>query len=79
MALDLFRTGYLTPQLQSVSNSRLGITQLAGQRCLVRRDMEIFYWFAGAIFLVTLFTWVVNELPMELPEDDDADDWTRQW
>ena len=41
--------------------------------------MEIFYWFAGAIFLVTLFTWVVNELPMELPEDDDADDWTRQW
>jgi hypothetical protein len=77
MVQDLFKIGCLTPQPQSVNSSRLVITQLAGQRCLVRRNMEIFYWISAGILGAVLVSWVANKLPMELPEDEDEKDWSK--
>ena len=39
--------------------------------------MSMFY-FISAVFAATVFfSWLVNELPMEMPDDEFQDDWSK--
>ena len=36
------------------------------------------FYFISAVFVATvLFSWLVNELPMEMPEEEFQDDWSK--
>ena len=40
--------------------------------------MELFLWITIGLLLVTGLAYVVNELPMEMPQDDEDDiDWGK--
>jgi hypothetical protein len=41
--------------------------------------MEIFYWISAGFLGVVLVSWLANSLPMELPEEDEAEakDWSK--
>jgi hypothetical protein len=62
-----------------VNSSRLVITQLAGQRCLVRRNMSIFYIISIVFVVAVAGSWLATKLPMELPEDaDEFESWSKR-
>jgi hypothetical protein len=62
-----------------VNSSRLVITQLAGQRCLVRRNMSIFYIISVVFIAAVAGSWLATKLPMELPEDaDEFESWKKR-
>lgn len=39
--------------------------------------MNVFYIISAVMLLTVLVSWAANELPMEMPEDEFQDDWSR--